>query len=187
MYIYRMAELRYKFMKIIKDLQIKTEKKLTAYSKNELENIIITYNKQKFAVNKIIYNYKKYRCKKLEIIDKNKLQELKNRIIQLDIENFKLKKQIDDLKYHNKCKQEELSRIIKNNSSNSNSLNHSNHSDHIKREVSYSKIPEMSIYKMKKYIQDKNIEIYNNCSTHEMKQKINRCNNDKYRRLFEVY
>jgi len=181
-----MAEQRYKFMKIVKQLGINIEKKLTAYSKHELENIIITYNRQKWAVNKITSNYKKYRCKKIEVIDKNELQRLKNKIKELEIENFKSKKQIDDLKYHNKCKQEELSRIIKYNSLSGDSSNNSDDSEHNKRKIPYDKIPEMSTYKMKKYLHENNIEICNNYSTHELKQTINRCNNNKYKRLFNI-
>jgi len=111
---------------------------------------------------------------------------LKNKIKELEIENFKNKKQIDDLKYQNKCKQDELSRIIKNNSISGDSSNNSDDCEHNKRKIPYNKIPEMSKYKMKRYLHEKNIEICNNYSTHEMKQKINRCNNDKYKRLFNI-
>jgi len=179
-----MAELRYKFMKIIKELGIKTEKKLTLHTKNELEDIIIKYNKQKWSVNKISSIYKKYRCKKMEAIDKNELKGLKNRIKQLEMEKFKLNKEIEDLKYTNKCKQQEISRILSKNISSNES--NSDDSDNIKREISYSRIPEMSIYRMKKYLQDKNIEVDNNCLTHVLKQTINRCNNNKYKRLFKI-
>jgi len=189
-----MSGLRYKYMAKVKELKIKLKKKLTAHSRIELEELLIKYNIQKRAANKIGIFYKKY---KTEIINKkiqhkNELTNIRNKIKQLEIENFKYKKQIDDLKYSNKCKQQEIARLSKKNNDKIpvRGLRHeprkTDMSEKIKREIEYDKIPEMSIYQMKKYLQDKNIEVDKNCSTHEMKQIINRFNNDKYRRLFSI-
>jgi len=187
-----MSGLRYKYMAKVKELKIKLKKKLTAHSRIELGELLINYNIQKRAANKIGLFYKKY---KTEIINKkiqykNELTNMRNKIKQLEIENFKYKKQIEDLKYSNKCKQQEIARLTINNNkilSESESTERSAFlRERIKREIAYNKIPEMSIYQMKKYLQDKNIEVDKNWSIHEMKQIINRFNNDKYRRLFSI-
>ena len=195
-------ELRYKYMNIVKRIY-KLKKDIREYNLKELDRLISRYIKKKLAVLKISFYYKIYINNK----QKNKTKSIEtqtenNGIVKATIETtietqtesqynnkellkeiFNQKQIIKTLEYKIKCQKIELNKKQKYiiNSSDEELIDNK-----IKNEISYNKVPELSLHKMRRYLSDKKIEIKKEYSKHNYKQLINRMNNDRYNRIFNI-